>query len=92
MNCSSLFTGLKMKIRFILGEPRLPVVLYSPFMPVVKTEFMNPCGTVSSKAVVRSPKRLSTVHTFIPIGITLSEPRESVLFSFLVDRVPVSFI
>ena len=36
-----------MNMRSILGVPRLPSVLYSPLMPVVKMLFIYMCDTVS---------------------------------------------
>ena len=79
MNCS-LSVGRSMKIRAIRGAPRLPVELYSPRMPVVKMLFINMCDKVSTHAGVMSPNFLSTFHTFIPIGIFLSECSESPWF------------
>ena len=68
-----------MNTRFMRGVPTLPKVLYSPLRPVPKMVFMNMWGTVSSSAFLMSPKRSSTVHTFMPFGISLSVPSESAL-------------
>ena len=68
MNCS--YRGLSMNTRFMRGAPKLPNVLYSPFTPVVKIEFINIWDRVSKDASWRSPKRESTVQTLMPLGIS----------------------
>ena len=60
------------------GAPRLPVVLYSPLKPVVNIVFINMCDMVSRDALLMSPNLESTVHTFMPVGISLLELSESV--------------
>ena len=60
-----------MKTRACRGEPRLPNVLYSPYFPEVKMEFIYIKERVSGTAGVLSPNRSSTVHTFSPRGTTL---------------------
>ena len=77
MNCP--LSRRSMNMRLIRGEPRLPVVLYSPLSPEVNIVFINICESVSTWAGLRSPKRVSTVQTLIPIGISLSLPSESVV-------------
>ena len=67
------------KIRLMRGEPRLPSELYSPLSPEVNGVFMYMCCRVSTCASCRSPNRSSMVHTFSPLGISLSDPNESVL-------------
>ena len=76
MNKNCPVSGRSMNTRFMRGAPRLPVVLYSPLKPVVNIVFINMCDMVSRDALLMSPNLESTVHTFMPVGISLLELSE----------------